>query len=250
MQIDWLTVIAQIVNFLILVWLLKRLLYQPVVAAMTRREQLIAGKIGEAERRESEAAQRIRDYTEKTDALERSREQQFAAAAQEAEAEKRRLLAKSRAEVAEQHDKWRESVQHEHEDLRKSVKREILHASIEIARRALTDLADASLEDRVVATLLGRLESLSRPELDALAGANGRIRVASSFDLGPKTREQIAAALGTKAIDYVHDDALVCGISLRGHDHKLEWNIGDYVDDFEARLDTLLGTTTAPEAAA
>ncbi len=51
MQIDWLTVIAQIVNFLILVWLLKRFLYQPVINAMDQREQRIAERLQKAELR-------------------------------------------------------------------------------------------------------------------------------------------------------------------------------------------------------
>ena len=42
MQIDWITVAAQIVNFLILVWLLQHFLYGPITRAMQRREQRIA----------------------------------------------------------------------------------------------------------------------------------------------------------------------------------------------------------------
>ena len=52
MAIDWVTVSAQIVNFLLLVWLLKRFLYQPVLSAMDRREQDIAERLGAALNRE------------------------------------------------------------------------------------------------------------------------------------------------------------------------------------------------------
>ena len=62
MQIDWLTVSAQLINFLVLVWLLKRFLYRPVMDAMQRREQHIAARIGAAEQQEGLADQRERRY--------------------------------------------------------------------------------------------------------------------------------------------------------------------------------------------
>ncbi|NLX99005.1 MAG: hypothetical protein GXY83_22905 [Rhodopirellula sp.] len=37
MPIDWFTVAAQVVNFLILVWLLKRFLYKPILHAIARK---------------------------------------------------------------------------------------------------------------------------------------------------------------------------------------------------------------------
>ena len=43
MLIDWFTIAAQAVNFLILIWLMKRYLYQPILRAIASREQLIAG---------------------------------------------------------------------------------------------------------------------------------------------------------------------------------------------------------------
>ncbi len=49
MAIDWITVSAQIVNFLILVWLLKHFLYQPIIRAMDRREQRVSERLNEAQ---------------------------------------------------------------------------------------------------------------------------------------------------------------------------------------------------------
>ena len=62
MAIDWMTVSAQIVNFLLLVWLLKRFLYQPVLSAMDRREQDIAERLGAALDREQQAEAKIQQY--------------------------------------------------------------------------------------------------------------------------------------------------------------------------------------------
>jgi len=48
MLIDWFTVVAQVVNFLILVWLLKRFLYRPILNAIDAREKRIATKLADA----------------------------------------------------------------------------------------------------------------------------------------------------------------------------------------------------------
>ena len=47
MLIDWFTIIAQALNFLILAWLLKRFLYRPVLNALDEREKLIASELAQ-----------------------------------------------------------------------------------------------------------------------------------------------------------------------------------------------------------
>jgi F-type H+-transporting ATPase subunit b len=51
MLIDWFTVVAQVLNFLILVWLLKRFLYRPILNAIDVREKRIAAEVADARRR-------------------------------------------------------------------------------------------------------------------------------------------------------------------------------------------------------
>ena len=51
MSVNWFTVAAQVVNFLILVWLLHRFLYGPIIAAMDRRERRIAERLQDAQRK-------------------------------------------------------------------------------------------------------------------------------------------------------------------------------------------------------
>ncbi len=73
MEIDWLTVSAQIVNFLVLVWLLQHFLYKPVIDAMDRRQQSIADNINEAKNREQTAQLTMQNYESKIAALEQDK---------------------------------------------------------------------------------------------------------------------------------------------------------------------------------
>src|SRR5580700_2283763 len=73
MLIDWFTVAAQVVNFLILVWLLKRFLYKPVLAAIDEREKRIATQLQDAEKKKAEALKEQTDFQHKNDEFERQR---------------------------------------------------------------------------------------------------------------------------------------------------------------------------------
>ena len=55
MLINWFTVCAQAINFLILVWLLKRFLYKPILHAIDEREKGIATQLADAEAKKAEA---------------------------------------------------------------------------------------------------------------------------------------------------------------------------------------------------
>lgn len=65
MLIDWFTVIAQVVNFLILVWLLKRFLYQPILNAIDAREQRVATELADADAKMNEAAKQRNEFQKK-----------------------------------------------------------------------------------------------------------------------------------------------------------------------------------------
>jgi len=65
MQIDWITVVAQIVNFLVLVWLLQRFLYGPITRAMKNREKRIENRLTEARQERNEAEDEAEAYRQK-----------------------------------------------------------------------------------------------------------------------------------------------------------------------------------------
>ena len=65
MLIDWFTVGAQLLNFVILVWLMKRFLYQPVLDAIAAREQKIAAELADAAATKAEAHQQHDEFQKK-----------------------------------------------------------------------------------------------------------------------------------------------------------------------------------------
>lgn len=237
MQIDWLTVVAQIVNFLVLVLLLKRFLYGPILSAMQKREARIAERLENAKFREDEAAAERRRFERMSEELESSRAQKLGEAREVADLEKRRLFEEARAEVAAQRDRWLDDLGREQDELGADLRSELGESAFGIARRALADLADSTLERQVVRAFLARWVRLPASDRAAFSGAGETLRVSSAFELDADLRERLLEAVAPRAgIEFTVDAALVCGIVLVAPGHRLDWSIDSYLDDAALRL--------------
>lgn len=243
MQIDWLTVTAQIFNFLVLAWLLKRFLYRPVIDAMTQREERIAKRLEQAAQREEQAQVEASSYRNKVAALERDREAQLAEAHEAAERERRSLLESARSEARTSRQRWQQELEREQGDFHAALVRELAEAAIDVARRTLADLADAPLEGQALATLARRVEALADEERQALAEAAPKLRLASTFE--PEVhaleslRQVLADMLGKEVeLECVRKPELVFGVELVGGGHKLAWSVAGALDDIAEQVRT------------
>src|SRR5580693_10050623 len=96
MLIDWFTVGAQALNFLILVWLLKRFLYKPILDAIDSRERKIAAELADAAAKKAEAQQEREEFQHKNDEFDQQRAALMSKATDEVKAERQRLLDEAR----------------------------------------------------------------------------------------------------------------------------------------------------------
>src|SRR6202167_2371189 len=96
MLVNWFTVAAQAINFLILVWLLKRFLYKPILNAIDEREKGIATQLAAAQATKAEAQHEHDDFQQKNETFDRERAALMKKAADEAQTERQRLLDEAR----------------------------------------------------------------------------------------------------------------------------------------------------------
>lgn len=242
MQIDWITVTAQIINFLVLVWLLQHFLYQPVIQAMDRREQRIADRLNEAGQRETEAREQIEEYRDKQARLEEERQSLLEAYRREAREEKQGLLEEARGEVEETRRHWQRQASQEKREFLENLSRQTGHTVAEIAGKALADLADAELEERVVDLFIERLNDLDEDTLRDIPASGEKLCVSTAHELDQHRRGRITRALHEHLgkdleIEYETVPDLVCGIRLGDEGHAVDWNLVDYMSQITERLD-------------
>ena len=96
MQFDWVTFALQAINFLVLVWLLRRFLYRPVREVITKRQELAEQATLEAAKQKSDAEAEQQRYVEARDALRDERQQMLKTMHQEWDEERRKLLVEAK----------------------------------------------------------------------------------------------------------------------------------------------------------
>ncbi|MDX1433643.1 MAG: hypothetical protein R3286_14465 [Gammaproteobacteria bacterium] len=253
MQIDWLTVVAQIVNFLILVWLLTRFLYRPVVEAMDRREQHIAERLRHAAEREQQAAETVHEYRKKRSELDDDRGALIDKAREAAESARLEMLEDARREAAERRAQWQRQVAEERRDFLRALRHQTADAVQSVARRALADLAGRDLEEQIVESFIERLQSTDRDMCHAIAAAGEAITVHTAFELDPSARGRITRAIHEHiregiVIDYEVSPELICGIEMTAAGRQLSWTLDGYLDALDERMETLLERAGAADA--
>lgn len=257
MQIDWLTVVAQIVNFLVLIWLLQRFLYAPITEAMARRERRIAERMDEARDARAAAEDEARELREARHALEADREEAMEAARAEAQALRARLEAELREEVDAERRARLAQLDEDREQIVRSLRRSVCAEVIETVRASLRDFADAELAGRVAATFVDRLAAIDAEGRARLAraaeAAGGAAVVESGFELPATLRAQVTRAIHRDVapgieVDYRTDGSETLDLRLRLGERTVEWGPDRHLDRIAARLEEELDAAVAAHA--
>ena len=258
MPIDWFTVSAQALNFLILVWLMKRFLYKPILGAIDAREQRIAMELAAAAASKADAEKEREAFARKNEQFEQERAELMRQAVDAATGERRRLLDEARNAAEVLGAKRQETLRSEFETLTQAVSRRAQQEVFAIARKALADLADSSLEERMGEVFIRRLRQLQGQDKQELAEAiragSGAALVRSAFDLPLGQQSGIRAAIN-QAFDadiqvrFETVPELIGGMELSTKGRKLAWSIDEYLASLQRSVGELLETPSGSEPA-
>jgi len=249
MQIDWITVVAQILNFLVLVWILNRLLYRPVSRALAERRRTIAERLDNAEKARSDAEEEKERLEAERQELEGKRDDLMAQAREDAEEERSRLTRQARDEIAERRESWIGDLRAEQADFIARLRSRAAAAFAELARRALADLADADLSDRVATVFARRLEGADDETREALAEAARRADEAPRLIAAAEPSEDVAQRLRDAAARIFGDDTqltfetdpdLACGVVLEAGSRRVSWTLDSYLDALDSEISEAL----------
>jgi F-type H+-transporting ATPase subunit b len=257
MLIDWFTVGAQTLNFLVLVWLLKRFLYKPILDAVDAREKRIATELAQADAQQTKADQERETFRLKNAAFDQQRDDLLTQAKAEAKAERQRQLDETRHAAEALRVKREEALNAELESLQQDITQRSRDEVFATARKVLSDLADTTLEARMVDVLARRLRELdadTKAELtQALALPHAEIMVRTAHALSPSQQTTLSDALVatfTSPIQLRFDTSaqVIGGIELSANGWRLPWNIADLLTALEKNIGQQLRAPSARPA--
>ncbi len=242
MHIDWFVFFAQIVNFLILIWLLKKFLYGRIISAMDAREAKIATRFEEAEKSRLEARAAAEEWEQNNKALKECYEELLNRAREEAEARRKEMVEKAREEVDLLRQRWQETILREKDAFIQELRSRAAKQVTAIARRILADLADTDLESKIADVFMRHIRQLKDDEClklrDSLAGSKNGIVIQSTFGIPEEKRSRIAETITGRIgngmeFRYEKSDDILSGIELRTQGHKIAWSLNDYLENLD-----------------
>jgi F-type H+-transporting ATPase subunit b len=245
MLIDWFTVGAQLLNFLVLVWLMKRFLYKPILDAIDARENKVAAEIADADSRKADAAKEHDDLQQKDQKFDQERAGLISKAVEDANLQRSQLIEEAQKAGDELRAKRLEALQTEVDVVEKALVVRTKQEAFEIARKTLADLASAKLEDQIGEVFIVRLRTLANPSKESLRTALTTSKSApllrSAFELSPDRRAAIQTAVNETfsadiPIQFETKGELISGMELVANGQKLCWSIADYLGEIEQAL--------------
>lgn len=241
MELNWSTVVLEIINFLILVWILKHFLYGPVLRVIEQRRAGIEATLSEARQRE-ESAEHLRVQFENRLAEWRHHKE---AAREELQREIQQQRNRGLSELQKALDAEREKAevieQRRARELEEGRERAALELGARFASRLLEGLSGPSLEARIVELFLEELAQLDGAQQEALrravAGDADTIEVQSAFALDASQRQRLSQALEKllghePTLSFIEEPELIAGLRLSLGDWSLGANLRDELKGF------------------
>ncbi|MDI1292904.1 MAG: hypothetical protein PSV18_09180 [Methylobacter sp.] len=243
MAIDWFTVGAQMINFLILIWLLKKFLYRPIIKAMASREQGLVDRLQGVETQMSEAEQLKKRYEVSLQQLDSDKDNILAEARRQAETDRTLQLQSLNDEMQLKKHQFSEEMHQQQQELGGVINRVIAEKTLQLGGKILSGLADQSLEQQIVEHFLQNLAKLPDAEQSVLQQAlsqDDTATIISRFPLNETQRSKIRSRVDQLApvreMVFELDNRLICGITLEAGGRSWEWNIERYLAELEVEL--------------
>lgn len=250
MLFDPFTMIAQLINFVVLVVALRHFLYKPVIDAMDEREKKIAQRLTDADEREHEAEAAAESYRRRQVEIDDRRDELLENAGHDAAERRTELIEQAREDVEDRRNRWLQGLRREREDLDRELQRRVGAEVLVVGRRALVALADADIERRALDKALDHLEA-DEPARSALFGTpedpdrpatvTVRLGFPDEVDRPHLIARLRELGLGEQqAVEFEHSPDAILGVEMRSDTTSIEWNLGDYFDRLGIIVDQLI----------
>lgn len=222
MELDWSTFVLEIINVLVLVWLLKRFLYRPVMTVIEERKSAIAKTVSEAHAAQEEATALREHYERRLVEWDKEKEQARATFQEELSAERQHKLADVQAEMENVREQYAARESRRVKDTVRQAEHTAIAHGRQFASTLLGRVAGPDLERKLIEAALEDLQGLTSSQVDAIAAslpASGRGRMTTAYPLDAGQRELLVRRLGELCAgrwewEFIEDRAVIAGLRV------------------------------------
>jgi F-type H+-transporting ATPase subunit b len=240
MKFDLTTFLFQIINFIVLLFILKRLLYKPVREIIEKRRALIEKTVQDAEKTKQDALELREKYQKEMDQLKDVRGQTFERLQKEVMEEKKKMLRTAAEEAGRVIEKEKAIFDAEKKRLQTELKDEAVDTACVLAVNLLKDLSDEDLHKAVYRRLLKGLQEIV-PDLSSITTEPLSLELASAYPLSREELGKFSATLESLlsrkvTVDTAIDETLIAGMKMKAYDKVYNFSLSGQVDLFRGRL--------------
>ncbi len=244
MLIDPFTVFVQILNFVILVFLLKRFLFKPITRAIAAREEKIATALQEAKTTNEHARQKLQEMEARAAEVAAGEAELLRQARSRAATLEEKLMHEAKTAARAKQEHLREALDREKIQRLDDLHRELADHVYKATDQALRDLSGRSLQSLMVACFFDRLEHETdgeQKEFTATFRSGSSLTVATPEPLDTSSREHLQTLLAEKfgfkgSLHFEVEEDVLAGMVISGNGRKIAWTIEKYLKDFKNGL--------------
>ena len=228
MSIDFFTLIAQIINLLILLFLLRKFLYLPILKVLEERKALLENeyKVAEIARKKAELLE--------NDVLEQ------------------KLTAEAELEFKKARQKWKDKLVSEQSTFDLALQNLIAEYFQKFATGALDQMADISLNELFLNKLMQKISAQKQDKKSEFVRDflnSDEFELVSAENLDAKTKQHFKDFIQKEfmlkedlKINFSTDKNLICGVVLKNKEQMIEWNLAEYISEFSNNLNTAVSS--------
>ncbi len=232
------TIIAQFINFSILIVILNKFLYKPVLKTMDKRKEDIKNKIEETESKLEESEKLKKEYLSKLQEVEKENIALREKALEDIKKFKELELEKAKKDVSAKKDKFNDYLDLEQKSLIEDFNENLSDLFVSYSNNILEVLANSNLQDEIVNSFLEKVKNLDSDKVSSVNDLNvENIYIYSNAELTAKQKNFIKETLKEKGfkfkdVEYDVENSLILGIELKAKSYILSWNVKELTSNF------------------
>ena len=246
MGIDLFTLAAQVINLIILLFLLRKFLYVPVLKAVEARQKLIADELASAAKARASAQKEEAKCAAKLREIETQKQAVLDKVQKEAQQLAAKLGEEAQVQYRQSQQKLNEKLKAEHRNFDVSVQSLVVKYFEQFADNALKQIADADLNVLAVRQFMQKLKALSDNEKKSFVAVyrvHNNINVKSAKVLPDEMKKNLENLLkqelklnDSTIFEYKIAEELICGLSVASGEQMISWNLQSYLQEFRNNL--------------
>lgn len=237
MEFDLFTFIAQLVNFIVLVWILNKLLFKKILSVMDERQKKVNDELEHVKKLAQQAEEREKELAEASKQISKQHESKILEMTEEVTKLRQNLERELKEEIMEARNYWSRKIEQDRNFILTRLSKRMGEILLSRLQHLFRDLANEKMENQIVEKFASQLGSLTIP-----LEISTPLTIKSSFELDSEQKNLISGLVKKKfgdncSTEFHLDPSSLCGVEIVLAGKSFGWHLEEYLEQLQDELD-------------